>query len=240
MRKLLFTLVAFTISIASFAQPENKKNTSIIETRSADHFMIQLGTNFWTGTADSVKNTIKGFNRSANLYVMLDKQFKNSPKFSLGIGVGVGTTNIYFKKMEAKITANNSKLPFIRTDTGNNYKKYKIAAAFLEVPLELRFTSNIDNPNKAIKAALGVKVGTLINAHTKGKNLLNSAGSKLNGFTYKESSKAFFNTTRIALTARVGYGIYSIFGSYAISNVFKDGVAPDIKSGQIGICISGL
>jgi hypothetical protein len=239
MRKLLFILATVVFSLGAFAQPSSKKS-KLMDGRAADHFMIQLGTNFWSGTADSVKNYIKGFNRSANVYVMFDKQFKNSPKFSLGIGIGVGTTNIYFKKMEARITANNSKLPFIRTDTGNNYKKYKIASAFLEIPIELRFTSNVENPNKAIKIALGAKVGTLINAHTRAKNIQNSAGTRLNNFTYKETAKSYFNTTRIALTARVGYGIYSLFGSYAISNVFKDGVTPDIKSGQIGICISGL
>jgi Outer membrane protein beta-barrel domain len=239
MRKLLFILFAIIVTNAAFAQTAAKKST-ITNTRAADHFMIQFATNIWTGVADSVKNNIKGLNRSANVYLMLDKQFKNSPKFSLGFGVGIGTSNIYFKKMEARISANSPKLPFIRTDTGNNYKKYKIATAFLEIPLELRFTSDVENPNRAIKGAIGVKVGTMINAHTRAKNLQNSAGNRLNGFTYKEASKAFFNTTRISLTGRVGYGIYSLFGSYAITNVFKDGVTPDIKSVQIGFSISGL
>jgi Outer membrane protein beta-barrel domain len=142
--------------------------------------------------------------------------------------------------MEAKITATKSTLPFLRTDTGNNYKKYKLATAYLEIPLELRFTANPSNPNKSIKGAIGIKLGTLLNAHTKGKTLQNSAGTKINAVTVKENSKSYFNGTRIAATARVGYGIFSLYGSYGLTSLFKDGVAADTKLIQIGLTISGL
>lgn len=239
MRKISIILFAVLVSASAFAQTTTKKEKTLTD-RAADHFMFQVGTNIWSGTADSVSNYIKGFNRSANIYVMYNKQFKNSPKFSIAAGIGVGTSNIYFKKMEAKIAAAKSTLPFLRTDTGNNYKKYKLATAYLEIPLELRFTSDPSNPNKSIKAAIGIKLGTLLNAHTKGKTLQNAAGTKLNSLTVKESSKNFFNGTRIAATARVGYGVFSLYGSYGLTSLFKDGVAPDTKLIQIGLTISGL
>ena len=238
MRKLFLFLITVFISVASFAQVVTKK--SALSEKPADHFMVQLGSNFWSGSADSISSRIKSFNRSANVYVMYDKKFKNSPKFSLGIGVGISVGNIYFNKMNVNITNNKSILPFVRTDTGTNFKKYKLATAFLEIPLELRFTSNPQNPNKAIKGALGLKVGTLINAHTKGKTLRNSGGTTIATYTEKETSKSYFNGTRIAVTGRVGYGLYSLFGSYSLTNLFKDGVAPVTKTFQIGIAISGL
>lgn len=238
MRKLFLFLLTIAVSAASIAQVVPKKST--ITEKSADHFMIQLGGNFWSGAADSVSSRLKGFNRSVNVYAMYDKKFKGNPKLSLGIGVGVGVANAYFNKMNVNITNNKNILPFVRTDTGNNFKKYKLATAYLEIPLELRFSSNPQNPNKSIKAALGIKVGTLINAHTKGKGLRNSGGSSIAGYTEKQSSKAYFNGTRIALTARAGYGLYSVFGSYSLTNLFKDGVAPATKTFQIGIAISGL
>jgi Outer membrane protein beta-barrel domain len=239
MRKISIILFAVLVSTSAFSQTTTKKEKTITD-RAADHFMFQVGTNIWSGTADSVSKYIKGFNRSANIYVMYNKQFKNSPKFSIAAGIGVGTSNIYFKKMEMDIVATNSKLPFLRTDTGINYKKYKLATAYLEIPLELRFTADPSNPNKSIKAAIGIKLGTLLNAHTKGKTLQNSAGTKINSLTVKESSKSYFNGTRIAATARVGYGIFSLYGSYGLTSLFKDGVAPDTKLVQIGLTISGL
>lgn len=239
MRKLSAIVFALTITSIAFSQTTSTLPTKL-GNRAADHFMVQIAANFWSGTADSVSKNIKGFNRSANAYLMYDKQFKNNPRLSAAIGIGVGTSNIYFDKMEARIASTNAKLPFIRTDTGNNYKKYKLSTAFLEIPVELRFMAKPETPNKSMKGAIGVKVGTLVNAHTKGKNLQNAAGTKLNGLTIKENSKVYFNTTRIAATARVGYGIFSLFGAYNLTGIFKDGVAPDTKLLQIGFTISGL
>ena len=239
MRKISIILFALLVSISAFAQLTHKKEKSITD-RAADHFMFQVGTNNWTGTADTVKTYIKGFNRSANVYVMYDKQFKNSPKFSIAAGIGIGTSNIYFKKMEVDIANTKSKLPFLRTDTGNNYKKYKLTSTYLEIPFELRFTADPANTNKSIKAAIGLKLGTMLSAHTKGKTLQNSAGTKINNLSVKESSKSYFNGTRIAATARVGYGNFSLYGSYGLTSIFKDGVAPDTKLIQIGLNFSGL
>ena len=239
MRKIFAILFACAISTMAISQTKTTIPTKL-GNRAADHLMVQVAGNFWSGTADSVSNYIKGFNRSANVYLMYDKQFKTNPKLSAGIGIGVGTSNMYFDKLETRIASNNAKLPFIRTDTGNNYKKYKLTTAFLEIPVELRFMAKPETPNKSLKAAIGVKVGTLLNAHTKGKNLQTASGGKHNGLTVKENSKIFFNTTRIAATARVGFGIFSLFGAYNITGIFKDGVAPDTKLIQVGFAISGL
>lgn len=159
---------------------------------------------------------------------------------SIAAGVGIGTTNIYFKKMIVDIASRTTLLPFIAADNANSYKKFKLTTAFVEVPLELRFMNDPEIPNKSVKAALGVKIGTLLNAHTKGKVLRNSTGTTINSSTDKVLSKNYFNTTRLSATARVGYGIFSLVGAYSLTPTFKDGVAPDMKGWQIGISISGL
>ena len=238
MRKLPLFFIAILLSGIAFSQTAPKKLK--LGNRAADHFMFQIGSNFWSGAADSVKKYIKTINRSANVYLMIDKPFRSNPRFSAAIGAGIGTSNIFFDNMEVKIDAFKPKLPFVRTDTGNHFKKYKLSMAYLEAPVELRFMSRPETPNKSIKGAIGIKIGTLLNVHTKGKTLENSAGTKLNGFTTKISTRSYFNTTRLALTARAGYGIFTLFGSYNITGVFKDGVAPDTRLIQVGLSISGL
>ena len=242
MRKLLVLLIAFTATVPAFSQdlPKKEKKKFDLTNRAADHFMVQLGVNSLQGAPDSIDSHIKGFQRSANVYLMFDKPFKGNPKLSVGIGIGVGTNNFYFKKMLVDITATTPVLPFIDVDSAQNFKKYKMSTAFLEVPLELRFTSNPETPNKTFKAALGVKIGTLLNAKTKGKTLRDATDKEINDYTVKESSKSYFNTTRLAGTARVGYGNFSLFGAYSFTGMFKDGVAADMKSLQIGLTISGL
>jgi len=80
----------------------------------------------------------------------------------------------------------------------------------------------------------------MLNAHTKGKTLQNASGGSINEYTRKEAAKRYFNTTRLAGTARVGYCNFSLFGAYNFTSLFKNGVAPDMKLFQIGLTLSGL
>ena len=238
MKKLLFIVIALISVFATSAQ--DKKKTAGFINRTGDHLMLQLTSDRWTGVPDSIKSRMKGFARGANVYVMLDQRFKGSPQWSVAFGLGVGTSSMYFKNLVVDIKSKTNTLPFRKVDSVDHFKKYKLATAFLEIPIELRFTFDPQNESKSIKAALGVKVGTLLNVHTKGKNLLDKNGTTINSYTAKETGKPFFNTTRIAATARVGYGNFSLFGSYQINNIFKDGVAADMKLFQVGLNFSGL
>jgi len=236
MRKLFVAALALTFCFSAYSQVQ-KPN---LVTRAGDHFMFQIASNFWMDAPDSIADYLKGFNRSANVYVMLDKPFKGDPRFSVGIGAGIGTTNMYFKRMIVEIGSVNPQLPFRRVDSTDHYKKFKVSTAFLEVPFELRFTANPEKHMKTFKIALGAKVGTMLQAKSKGKILQDKNGTNINTFTQKTISKAYFNTTKLAATARVGYGNFSLFGAYNFTTVFKDGVAPEMKALQIGLTISGL
>lgn len=240
MKNVVLVFSAVCLSLFSFAQGKKDWSKIDLSNRPGDHFMLQLSSDHWTGMPDSIKNHQGKLSRGGNIYVMIDKPFKSNPRFSIGFGVGIGTSSMYFEKMAIDLKASGNTLPFKNLDTTDHFKKYKFVSSFLEVPLELRFSSDPLNNKKSIKAALGVKIGTLLNVHTKGKNLQNKDGKTINSYTLKESKKNFLNTTRLSVTGRVGMGNFSLFGSYAITGIFKDGTAPDIKPFQIGICLSGL
>ncbi|MEO6705921.1 MAG: outer membrane beta-barrel protein [Ginsengibacter sp.] len=244
MKKIVFVVTSCLFFSMAFSQQTDTTTTNInkltFTNRSGDHFMFQLSSDHWAGMPDSISSHQNGFSRGFNAYIMLNKPFKSSPKLSLGLGVGISTSNIVFNKMDVDLKAAPGLLPFTALDSANHFKKYKLATSFLEIPLEFRYTSKPNNPNKSLKAALGLKVGTLVNAHTKGKNLQDRNGTTLNAFVQKENSKRFFNTTHFMATARVGYGIFSLFGSYQMNKLLKDGAGPDIKLYQIGISMSGL
>lgn len=211
-----------------------------ISSRSADHFMIQFGGDSWSGRPDSVRTG--GFSRHFNFYFMVDKPFKTNPHFSVGIGAGIGTSNIFFNNTKVDIKSNAAKLPFTSVDSTDHFKKNKLTTIFLEAPVELRYFANPANPNKSWKAAIGVKVGTLLKAYTKDKNLVNKNGASIYGPSYvvKESNKKFINGTMLAVTGRVGYGIFSLDAGYQVTGVLKDGVGPSMHKFSIGITISGL
>ncbi len=181
-----------------------------------------------------------GLSRGLGISIMINKPFKSDPHWSVAFGLGVNGSSIFFKNTSVDIIAGGAVLPFRNLDSSDHFKKYKLVTVFAEVPVELRYTFSPQKENKSWKAALGLKVGTMINAHTKGKTLQNSSGTTIGAYTLKESKKTFFNGSRVVATARVGLGAFSLVGTYQLSTLLKDGAGADIRPYQIGLCISGL
>jgi hypothetical protein len=240
MKRLLF--IVFTlVTVTVFAQEKKqKKDWSKIDltNRANDHFMIQFGADSWMNKPDTIRT--KGFSKFLNIYFMTDKPFKNNPRYSVGIGVGIGSSNIMLDKMQLDLKAVATKALFARADSIDHYKKHKLTTVYLELPVELRFKTNPENSSKGWKAAIGVKVGTLLSAHTKGKGLEDKNNQLINNSIVKEKDKKFINPTRLALTARVGTGIFSLFASYQITSVFKESAGPQVRPLSIGVTLSGL
>ena len=240
--KKIFCVVLSTLIVTSiFAQdepkPEAKKKPTIVS-RANDHLLIQFGYTGWANIPDSI-NT-KGFPRTFNAYFLFDFPFKSNPKISVAIGAGVGTDNLYFDKTYVGIKDITPTLEFHDLSDTTHFKKNKLATTYLEAPLELRFSSRPATPNKSVKVALGIKAGLLVQAHIKQKTEQTASGSTINDYIEKQSSKRFFNSSRFAGTARIGYGVFSVFGTYQINSLFKEGIAPDVRPWTIGLTLSGL
>lgn len=225
--------------MAASAQTSDTKKITV-PNRTKDHFMIQYGVDAWSSRPDSVRTG--GFSRHFNMYVMFDKPFKTNPKMSVGIGFGLGSSNMFFNNTNVDVKYIGPQMPFTNADSINHFDKFKVTTMYLELPVELRFFSNPNNMNKSWKFAIGAKVGTLLKAYSKGKNFVNRNGQSLYGtsFIEKEQSKKFFNGTSLAVTGRVGYGIIGLQGSYNVLSVLRDGAGPTMNRFSIGISISGL
>src|SRR5687767_10773950 len=154
------------------ARPKTNWNTVAMSNRSSDHLLLQVSYDSWANAPDSLQT--RGFSRGFNAYFLFDFPFKTSPKFSVAIGAGVSTSSIFFENTHIDISGKMAdRLSFTNATDTNHYKKYKLTTTFLEAPIELRFSSNPAENRKSIKAALGIKIGTLVSAATKGKNLQN-------------------------------------------------------------------
>ncbi len=127
MKKLFFTIVCIIslhtvksqttatvpsadTTVAAVQQTPKKTTKSKIDlsNRSNDHVMLQFGLDGWSGVIpDSVKPS--GFSRHFNAYIMLDKPFKTNPRFSVGLGVGIGSSNIFFERKFVDVKSQASK-----------------------------------------------------------------------------------------------------------------------------------
>lgn len=215
-----------------------KKPTINLANRANDHFMIQLGYAGLAGKPDSI--VTGGISKVLNFYFMFDFPFKTNPKLSMAFGPGISSDQIGLNKTYVGLKDNTTLLAFTNQSDTNHFKRVKLAMTYAELPVEFRYTSDPVNAGKSFKAAIGLRVGTMLQAHTKNKTYQNASGNTLNDYTMKEASKKFFNTTRLSAIARVGWGHFTIFGSYQITTLFKEGVAAEMRPFSVGLNLSGL
>jgi len=222
--------------------PEVKKDWSKVDLskRPADHLMVQFGVDMWTGKPDSI-NTV-GVSRHFNFYGMWDKPFKTNKHYSIAFGAGFSSSNIYFGSTSfVNLKGTGSTLPFVNSGT-NHFQKHKLTTVYFEAPVEIRYYSDPENPQKSWKFAAGAKLGLLWKSYTKSKNYVNQNGGSIYGTTYilKEQNKSYINPFDAKLTARVGYSNFSLHGEFQLTSVVKPGYGPDLHTISIGLTVSGL
>ncbi len=239
MKKIIYLSLALLLCTAVFGQDNSssKKPKIDLSGRPGDHLMMQFGYAQWTGVPDTI--TMGGFSKTFNVYLMMDFPFKNNPKLSVGVGVGLGSDHIMFSKMNIGLKDGGNKLPFTNVRDTNHFKKTKLATNYVEAPIELRYTAN-PQTGKGLKVALGLKVGQLMNVHTRSAKLQNRNENLINDYVVKESSSRFINGTRLSGTLRVGVGRFTVFSSYQLTPVIRDGFGPAVRTLSTGIAISGL
>jgi hypothetical protein len=180
-----------------------------------------------------------GFSKSFNAYFMFDFPFKTNPRLSMAFGPGIASDHILFTKTHVGIKDPVAVMRFTNMSDTNHFKKTKLATVYLEAPIEFRFSAK---PLKGdgFKFAIGVKIGTMLNAHTRNTKFQTSENKPLNDFTMKESSKNFFNKNRLSVMGRVGFGHFSVYSSYQLTALFRDGLGPVVRPFSVGLTLSGL
>ena len=117
-------------------------------------------------------------------------------------------------------------------------KKSKIAANYIDIPVEFRFHVNKENHDQGFRAAIGGKVGFLFDGHTKIKYEEDGDNKKI-----KQKDNFNLQRFRYGVTARIGFPGINLFGYYSLSELFESGRGPDettATSFNLGISISGF
>lgn len=241
MRFILALAVLFlVISAPVFAQDVTDKSATTDATpppiikAARDFLMLQFNYNTWLTKPDTVHTKTIGY--GFNGFICYDFPIKKT-KLSFATGLGIMTSVVYLDQQAIANTdtaaAYAGQARFI-ADT-NHFKRYKFVTTYLSAPFELRYFSNTYNRNRGFKAALGMEIGTLLGAHTKAVTSISGTNVK-----YKVDTKRYVTPWNFAATARVGIGNFSLFGSYNLTNVFKQSAGPAITPAAIGFCLTGL
>ncbi|NNC94838.1 MAG: PorT family protein [Chitinophagales bacterium] len=232
MKAILFSF-AVLISSMAFAQEEEVTEftpaTKKVTASNQDRIVLDFTFDNWKNDIDQLKT--KWYSRGFGFAFMYDVRLKES-KFSVAPGIGFTSNSVFFDAL--LVDTGKAAFDYAAYET-RNIKKSKFNTVFLEIPLELRFRANPDNPAKSFKFAIGFKAGLRIDAKTKIKEEI---GTQTKVFKDKRWEDA--ETFRAGPTVRMGYGPFNVIGFYSITNVFKKGEGPEVTPWSIGISLNGL
>lgn len=206
-------------------------------------FSLELGINSPLDAPQRFDAALWG-SRTINVYYMYEFRLMDS-KFSLVPGIGLGLERFKFKNgATLGYNANDSLKLFLPSETPEiaGERKSQLVTNYLDIPLELRFTSNPSDPNRAFKIAFGGRVGYLYDSFTKTKY-------KEDGETKQYKDKQNFNLTRFryGVYTKFGIGNFALFGYYNLTPLFQEGKGPyqnnirtDFQTVTVGISLSAF
>ena len=166
--------------------------------------------------------------KSVNLYYLYDINLGSSA-FSFHPGIGLGLEK-YQLEQPVTLTFRNVDgtageeliLDSLQNVYGRaGFEKNRLAANYIDIPLEFSWVSNKTNPKGGFKVSIGGKVGVLYSSHMKVKYTVGDD-------TRKEKIKRDWhvNPFRYSSHIRVGYSSFNLYFEYQLSELFEPGEGP--------------
>jgi|LZCG01.1.fsa_nt_gb uncharacterized membrane protein YciS (DUF1049 family) len=220
-------LAGLLLAVISVKAQDQDTFTEHLKTR------IDIFTDLWQNTPDALNE--KTINRGINIYSMYAFPIKNS-NFSIDLGAGFGSHNLYHdNNVLEKDEQGNTQFGVIPDTLANgagiNVNNAKMNFTYLDIPLEFK----IETEN-AIRAAIGFKVGMLINSMSKykGDNYIDGSGDEIK---LKEKNLDNVNRFRYGPTVRVGYKWIDLSAYYSLSTLFEENKGPEMYPVSVGISL---
>jgi hypothetical protein len=259
-KKLIPLALLITLCSGAIAQTEKKTGRPDIP----GTFVMDLGINRLTEKPNELKYGLWG-SRTVNVYYLYDIRIGKS-KFTFHPGIGLGMERFKFQSFKEYFPTDtlsrvnptliydaqgNTKFieasHFIydadslgQPDYSESYstKKSMLAMNYLDIPVELRFNTNPDDPARSFKVAIGGRAGYLINGHTKIKY-------KEDGDLKKVKNHQDFNLSkfRYSVYLKVYMGNFNIFGYYNLNPMFEGNKGPGQTKGSsytVGISLASF
>lgn len=218
MKKIIIFLICF-LPILAFSQEKSK----IIGETTVKRVSVgvEFYQDFWMNWPKGMN--VRAINQGAGGFVMYNIPFGKSP-VSFGIGVGIGCHNLYSNTTIENIKADT--ISFTNIPDSISYKKSKLGLTYLDFPMELKLVTK-----GKFRAAVGVKLGYLLDAKTKYK------GDNLDGdqVTLKARKVNYADKFRFGPTIRIGYNWFQVMGYFSVTQIFDKGLGPELYPISVGI-----
>jgi hypothetical protein len=239
-QKFASLLILLVTGFTTFAQttpatPAKKGRPDIPGT-----FVVEIGLNRGLDAPSSFDIGLWG-SRTVNIYYQYEIRLFNS-RMSFVPGIGLSLERYRFKSATlVTVTDDSVNLTFADPAT-ISLKKTQLITNFVDLPLELRYSSKPEDPTRSFKMAVGGRIGYLYDSFNKLKY-------KQDGELIQVKNKRDFNLNnlRYGVSARIGFGNFAVVGYYNLTNLFEDGkgipskgVVQDFPTYTIGISLSSF
>ncbi|MDN5215502.1 outer membrane beta-barrel protein [Fulvivirgaceae bacterium BMA12] len=228
MKKVISFFIVLFLSLGTFAfenGDDNDKKKKKINARPdlPGTFLVDLGFNFLMDNPDNMDMGFWG-SKVINFYYYWHIPIGKS-NFSIGPGIGVGLEKYSFDNNNTLALDNDGETVIVEIANileDSDIKKSKIAANYIDIPLEFRFHLNKEDHSRGFRAAIGGKVGFLFDGHTKIKYEQDGDNKKL-----KQKENYNLQRLRYGVSARIGFPGINLFGYYSLSELFENDKGPE-------------
>lgn len=235
-KNLGILLLLITLGGAAFAQGNPEVTPKKGRPNIPGTFQLDFGFNLPT-EKDGFNTNFIG-TTTTNVYYFSDKRLGKS-KFSIHPGIGFGLERYSFNN--DKTLGYNTAMDTVSMVPSPlpNLKKSKLITNYIDVPLEVRFSTRPDDPNRSFKISLGFKFGVLYDSFTKQKY-------SEDGETKKIKDKQNFNIypIRYGTYLRIGGGNISVYAYYSLSPLFRPNIGPggnsSINNFTVGVSLAAF
>lgn len=176
-------------------------------------FTLEYGFNFAPQSTTGFSTGFWG-SRTLNVYYQYEMRILKS-NFSFVPGIGFSLERFKFKNDSTLSYNADGQVEFAYL---GGTRKSQLITNFIEVPVDIVFRTNPEDPARSFKISVGGRVGYMIDSFTKLKY-------KQDGEVKQIKDKQGFDLSkfRYGLTAKVGAGNFAIFGYYNLNPLFESG-----------------
>lgn len=212
-------------------QPKPAKKAGITNDDNGreDQIIFDINHDRFLELPDGVEQSI--WSRGVNIYGMYDLPIAKQ-NLSFAVGFGFSSSNYFLNSDIVDIDTTNGQTysTLVPYDTDSiDFKRSKISANYIDVPVELRFRTNENAKGNRFKLAIGAKIGRKVNFHTK---RIDENGDRFKAYVFPN-----VRDWRYGVTGRIGYGKVTISGYYSLVPLFEDNRGVELTPISIGISI---
>lgn len=242
MTKLASIIILLSLSLAAAAQTAEPATKTGTKPNIPGAFVLELGINTAYQPPSKFEEALWG-SRTINVYYQYEIRILKS-SFSFVPGIGLSLERFKFKNGAVFGYDAEDSLKLLLPDETpmTGLKKSQLITNYVDVPLELRFTSNPNDPARSFKAAIGGRFGYMYDSFAKLKYKEGGETKQL-----KDKQDWNLNRFRYGVYTKIGIGNFALFGYYNLTPLFKEGEGPgqnnvvtDFQTFTVGISLSSF